>query len=374
MAVTAVSTEYVYSIQGAFPNRKVATDRLTQEIQTSSISTALDHIGTVGDDCTLLFKDVLSADDKTTLDGLIAVHSGELLPGPATTNGGIPIIALHSEQADKVARVVLAGRLGKEVIYATHDFTDKTSWYSQSVRMTDETLTDSGDGLTFTSSHPNWIDMTHGKIFDEDAVSAEVSHGYAISVTVDGIQKVQRKAFASTGGDYDVDYTNGKVTFFSPQTGVVKATYSYENGSTWIMRPAPKTILKIEEAEAQFSVDVQFNDTIRFGAWGLVDAFAPQLMPGVPSGTLLELEVNRYKAIDQIVDEARGSFPVIPPIGGSSGRGNQQSRYGFPFRYGAVKILSSKAGMELRVSLEGNTVFGGERATATFYCLSEVEV
>lgn len=371
--MAAISTSYAYSIQNDFSNHVVATDRLIKEIQASSISIALDHIGTVGDECSILFKDVLSTGDKTTLDGLVAVHTGELLPGQPTTNGGIPIVALHSEQADKAARVVLSGRLGKEVIYATHDFTDRTSWYSASVRVTDEALIDSGDGLTFTSARPNWIDMTHGKVFDEDAVAAEVSHKYVVAVTVDGVEKTQRTPFATSGGDYDVDYATGKVTFYSAQTGVVKATYSYENGSTWVVRPAPGTLLKIEEAEAQFSVDVILNDTIRFGAWGLVDVFAPQLMPGIPSGTLLELEVNRYKAIDQIVDEARGSFPVIPAIGGSSGRGSQQARYGFPFRYGSVKVLSSKAGMELRVSLEGNTVFGGERATATFYCSSEIE-
>jgi hypothetical protein len=90
----------------------------------------------------------------------------------------------------------------------------------------------------------------------------------------------------------------------------------------------------------------------------------------LPSGTLIELLTTRYLRLDQIIDEALGSYPVIPAMGGSS-RGNQHARYGFPFRYGAVRVLTSAALMELRVRLEGDIPYEGERATATFYCSSE---
>ncbi len=77
------ATKYTYSVSGDFPNQKVAPDRLTQEIQTSSIVTALDYINVSGDDCDIWFKDSLSAGDVTVLDGIVAAHSGEPLPATA---------------------------------------------------------------------------------------------------------------------------------------------------------------------------------------------------------------------------------------------------------------------------------------------------
>lgn len=376
--MTMPQTTYDYSISADTASGVVSLDSLEQAIRVSTIVTALGGSYTDAPSAPeprlhIVFKDSLSPVDKTALDGLVAAHDGVALPSQQMTSDGRLKVALV-EQDDLAAKVALVGRLGSEVIYATHNFCDPTTWYSESVRVTDEVLTDSGDGLTFDSAHANWIDMTHGAVMDEDAIAEEMapSHKYAVTVTVDDVEKTQRAPFALSGGDYEVDYPLGKVTFFSAQSGVVKASYSYENGSAWIMRPTTGKQLKIEQAEAQFSDDIVMNDSIRFGAWGLVDVFAPQLIPGVPSGTLIPLQTTRYVRLDQIIDEALGSYPVIPAMGGAT-RGNLKPRYGFPFRYGAVRVLSSAAGMELRVRLESDIVYGGERATATFYCSSEDE-
>ena len=71
-----------------------------------------------------------------------------------------------------------------------------------------------------------------------------------------------------------------------------------------------------------------------------------------------------------MIDEALGSYPIIPAIGGTSNRGMNSSVYGFPFAYKAVRRLDSRAGMELRVSLQHDTAFTGMRATGTFYAVS----
>lgn len=74
-------TPYVYSISVDFAaSHKVAPDRLREEITGSAIVTALRDILTLGDDCTITFKDALSSGDETILDGIVAVHSGEPLP------------------------------------------------------------------------------------------------------------------------------------------------------------------------------------------------------------------------------------------------------------------------------------------------------
>ena len=360
--MAAKATAYSYSIQNDFPNRKVATDRLAQEIQSSSIVTALDRIDTSGDDCSVWFKDALSAGDKTTLGGLVAVHSGEPLPGPATKPDGTPIVALHNEQNGGTGVVAVTGRIGKELILVTHNFCDPTTWYTESIRETDHALTDSGDGLTWTSGQSNWIDMTHGKCFDENSIASGVSHGYIVEIKVDGITLTPRAPFATSGGDYTVNYPAGTVTFANSQSGkTVTASYSHENGSTWVLIPEQGTEVDIEDAEAQFSKNVIINDDTLFDVY----AYNPADLPN-------KILYNRtaYKTMMDFINEARGSFPVVPAIGGSM-RGTQNDTHGFPFRYGTVKQIFSAMGMEIRVSLRDNQKFDGDCATATFYCVSK---
>lgn len=79
-------TKYTFSISGSFPNHIVATDRLTLEIGQSSIITALSFIATSGDNCDIWFKDVLSGGDQTTLNAVVAAHSGQPLSGQAVTS------------------------------------------------------------------------------------------------------------------------------------------------------------------------------------------------------------------------------------------------------------------------------------------------
>ena len=67
-------TEYDYT------KSPCAVDRLTQEIQTSSIITALDHINLLGSALSIFFKDALSEGDVTTLDTLVTNHGGQPLP------------------------------------------------------------------------------------------------------------------------------------------------------------------------------------------------------------------------------------------------------------------------------------------------------
>jgi hypothetical protein len=73
------ATKYTYLIDTDFTNLKVATDRLSFEIQGSDIITALDRIDTNENDCDIWFKDSLSTGDKTILDGLVGTHDGEPL-------------------------------------------------------------------------------------------------------------------------------------------------------------------------------------------------------------------------------------------------------------------------------------------------------
>jgi len=70
------ATKYAYSVSTDFPNAKVNIDSLTDEIQASTITVALDYINVAGDDCDIWFKAAITGAEETTLDGIVAAHTG----------------------------------------------------------------------------------------------------------------------------------------------------------------------------------------------------------------------------------------------------------------------------------------------------------
>lgn len=72
-----MSYNYLISV---FPFAKYNLDRLTKEIKDSSITISLDYINGGSSGVTIYFKADLSVSEKTTLDSIIANHSGEPMP------------------------------------------------------------------------------------------------------------------------------------------------------------------------------------------------------------------------------------------------------------------------------------------------------
>jgi len=295
-------TTYTYSIHNDFPNHAISSDRLTSDIISSSIIIALDCINTSGDQCDIIFKTTLSDGDKLILDGLVAAHSGESLP----SNIPMPVTIDIASDTEKRMRVSLEPRKeGDQVIIVSHNWCDPCTWYAQSVRITGEVL--SGDGYSYTSQHTYWIDLTHGKLYREDLVSAS----YLVKIYVNGQQKTARLPFMISGGDYEVNYVTGIVTFFTNQSGcVITADYSYQNGSRFIVAPASGKKIWVEKTEVQFSSDVDLKDTAHFQAWAYNPYSPPQKVP-VGSKT-------SYKTTRDYIDEANGVYPVVPAFGGST--------------------------------------------------------
>lgn len=364
-----------------FPNQKVDLPRFEAEVRGSSITVALESItapvtGPNVGNCVVEFKADLSTGETTTLEGLVTAHSGEPLAIGTKDELGNPIVGFRNQQADGTGKLVLGSRLGKEVIYATHNLCDPTTWYSESVRVTSKALTDNAG--VWESGDPNWIDMTHGKVFDEEGICEDQAifdpgnpHCYVVVVTVDAVPKTERAAFALSGGDYTVDYATGKVTpVLEDWTGkAVLASYSKAGTSEWVLTPTPGRGLQIEKAEVQFASNLDFNGSFRMTVYGYAAIFAPQL--GLPAGTRIPIESTMYKTIDQIIDEAVEAYPLIPALGGA--RGFTSPRQIFQFHYASARTAWSSLGMQIRVSIDGDQPYGGERATATFYCLSKTD-
>lgn len=375
------ATKYTFSVSVDFPNHKVDSDRLTLEIRASTIVIALDYIETDGDECDIWFKDELSAADVSVLDAVVAAHSGEPMPQPAYEADGTPIFTLKTRQGDDVPEVAIAPNDGSEWVIGTHNFCDPCTWFGDSVRSVDEVLTDSGDGLTFESTHDHWIDMVSGRMHNDDIwvqiqqiLNPSDPHGYQVAVTVDDVPAVMREPFEDEGGDYTVNWHDGKITFFGSRAGsVVKASYSYATTSTFYVRPFPGKWLVIVDAECDTSTDIVMTDSLVYSSWELDGSEYVKNMEAM------------FKRAGQIMVEARGCFPEYMAKGATpeelalptmeefrlASRGMKYNRQAAPFVYKTAKNLRSQYGQEVRVQSKHHRQIIGEHVTMTFYCLEK---
>lgn len=276
----------------------------------------------------------------------------------------------------RVLNAVGKGDISKANFY-THDWSDPTTWYEKSIRVVDEVATDDGYHTTYSVTYVNMIDLYHGKITQEDYMKTSDGYSYRVVVKVNDVVKAEQNPhYMGTGGDFTVDYVLGKVTFLSTRdpADVIKVTYCYATNSTFTVKPATGKMLRVDVAEVQFANDVQVTDTIVFQPYGLVDFFAPQLMPGVPSGTKIPLgNPVVYKSMTDYQAEAMRAYPLYPPIGGNTWRGCPYSILVMNWDYISSTVLKSSMGMEVRLKLEHDQPFTGYYATATFYCNSSDE-
>lgn len=73
----------------SYTKTPVSLDRLTQEIQQSSIVTALDHMVLFGAALDIYFKSTLSSEDETTLSSIVTAHDGTPLSENVVQNVAI---------------------------------------------------------------------------------------------------------------------------------------------------------------------------------------------------------------------------------------------------------------------------------------------
>lgn len=271
-------------------------------------------------------------------------------------------IIVPSFDADGNQKVVSEPREGTKHNVFSVNWCDKCSWYEGSIKVSDETLTDSGYGTTFTSANQFWIDMTHGRVTNEnktvsDAQAAGTDDWLPI-VKVDDVVKTE-------GTDFTIDYEDGSVTFTVSQAGsTVEATYWYaDKGTFTLVAPAGKKI-QLLRVEVQFSKTIVLNDTMTFTAKGYAGVFAPQYVP-VPyaSDDLIALETpNVYKNPRDYINESNGSFPLIPAWGGL-----QDETVILVWDYVTRTDLNGDAGMRIEITMANDTPHTGEIAVATFY-------
>lgn len=111
-----------YTISTDTLNGAVDVGKLSEQIQDSSITIALNSITTSGDTLSVTFKANLSSSEQTTLDGLVSSHDGsssepepEVVQLSYTTPLGIPEIAVTKPD-------------GSSRTYISHNFCDSSTW------------------------------------------------------------------------------------------------------------------------------------------------------------------------------------------------------------------------------------------------------
>lgn len=368
-----MTTLYTYALT-ATPSNKANPGRLEKEIRESAaITTALDPLGIQLESTTILihFKVELEPAQKSSLDEIIANHSGEPL---ALTRDDVPVnkqpsitVSTYPPRVDRFNKV-------------SHRWTDPTTWYTNAVLVEGEPLGHAGDYQTYNVSQVNLIDMTHGKQWKEDSILSPDGTSYQPLVYVDGALKTETLAKygesqdPSFKRDYTIDYAAGVVHFHEALTAGQSVTidYYYATSSEFYVQPKEGRQIDLSRVEVQFTQDTSIRDTIHFFIEGYASVFAPDL---VEQGLLqptdrVELGAPAtYKSFYDYCNEANGAYATIPYTTNANPtwRDSTSPVLTFPWDYQAVIQLRADQGLRIKVKLETDTPFDGTFCTASFY-------
>lgn len=319
------------------------------------------------------------AEDATTdvprLELLAASHV------PLSNSATETISLSNKSTADGRLRVAIEKSSIDSITYYSHNWCDKTTWYTMSTKVTNEVPVNSGDDLTFNLTNTDIIDLYHGKVQDEDDLVDSNDDSYLAIVTLDTVAQVEedphhRHITSAAHGDYVIDYEAGTVTFHSAvnPASIVRVSYYYATTSEFKIVPPTNNTIQIESVELQFSQNITIRDTTQFITYGSVDDFAPELLDNpYPSGTIIPLRTKLYKTLYNYIGGSMRSYPAIPPLSISTWRGMQDPVSIFDWDYQRGLVLDSSKGMSITIKLEHNEEFGGSHASVTFYCSREEE-
>lgn len=353
-------TSYTFDL-AEFPNAAFDLAKLESEIRASPITIAL--AGSLGTEAsaTIVFRAGLSEAEEIILSDLVAAHDGVPLSVPQEVR------LAGATTFDNKLRVSAEKSSAPTRNIYSHDFTDRTTWWTASVFVSHE----QADALdeerqVFVLDHPFVIDTLHAKISNEEAlrVSAE---GYAVSVWIDSV--LQTEADPHTGdGDYQVNYQTGRITFVTPVAlgAVVEVTYRYATTSAFEIVPQPGKNVTPLQAEIQFTTDIEIQDTLRYQ----VMVWDPENEVHVPHG-----EPTVFKCFKDYLNDSQRAYPTYP---GNGTVGNWRAlpvpSIIMDWDYLGENALKSLYGAKLRIWLEHDEPFTGTFCAATFYTREDTVV
>lgn len=357
-----------YSISADTLNSALSADRLTLEIQQSSITIALDRIDINGDNFDVVFKASLSAGEITTLNGLVAAHTGQSLAAPTQ------LVKLDELKASDgtLQFTPYKSYKGSSKSFCTPDYSNPCTWFEDTTQVVGEVLSTVDNtvytsGRTVTNWNHYWIDWTR-------------IPNSARQVYTTIAPKVYKNDVVITNG-FTLDCTNGTVTFDSANdpSDVIKIDYYYGNSPRFTLAATAGKMLLVDYVELQFTVGCSFpaNSPILFeptyNGPALPANSLYQGFPGYPANTDLMLNRFYYYDADDFLNESTGV-----QLGKAFGRLNTDFMI-LPWEYltgYAVKApgdtttnIANKEWNKLIVrKFDNKLVTNCEIATATFYC------
>jgi hypothetical protein len=368
--------DYTYQLTD-FPNQKASAGSLSLEIEAKQVLTVAlaDRAISVGTtNAVFWFKSPLGTDDLAALDEIVAAHQG--------TN---PPLDIQSVEIGNIPEVVPRRSQTKVRAYAfSHDWCDKTTWYTQSKKKTDQVI-GVGDAskkdFVLEADYPV-IEIGRGKITDDHRITDGNGDDYCVHVKVGTASAgyttlTEREPFEESGGDFWVDYdnpgTDGTMVHLAvaPATGDdVVVTYHYCDTddpmhSIWRFQPPAGKKWVIDHVEAQFTADVELTDTIIYQAW--ID------YPGLGWIPVPGEEQLRYHSAHNYDDYVRGSQPEVPAWGGTSKRGRQTAGRVVQWDYDSSIVLKASQLVAVQVWCQHDRAMGGGRVTITIYAMEEDE-
>lgn len=257
----------------------------------------------------------------------------------AMANVGLDLSGfLTVEKAIPIAPVMPEG---SDTFLISHNFCDKTTWYTESVAVEEETL-ETIDYLTYTSpnDYAHWIDLTHGRMPYEDRVAAN----YTVSVWVDDVLKTEDT-------DFEIDYDTGSVVFPTSQEGkTVVASYHYATTSAWIITPATGKILKVRRTELNLMGIAYANITASFQIY----------VGGAPYGPPII-----YKGIRDFLVCSVGTSNLFSAAAITN---QPHDMLKLPFDYVRGKVLKNSLAMSIKITVADNIEVSGDFAYITASC------
>jgi len=355
--------------------------QLVIEIDQSPISRKLVGISGSGTAYRFTFADQLlddpGHDEEAMLDSIVASHVPDARTiEPPTAPDGAPVVEARPPSGFRFLR-------------HSHDFCDPTTWYQNSLSATEAMST--ADQVVYTLPNPRIIvDMTHGKITEEDDRVVE-DPTLVPTVTVDsgsgpvGVVESSPDSIeaGAPDGDFVIDYATGTIEFHAARdpSDIVHMSYRWvdpegvPDASCITIKPPDGYDVTLKKVEMEFSKDAILNGTTVFETYGAVEFFAPSLWDGntppgpLPTGTQIPIAKNVYKTMKDFERESQGVLPERDAIGGAGWRGSPGPKVTmvWPYRDDATSILRSSQKMEIRAYIVGNKAHAGTGGVFAVY-------
>lgn len=361
--------KYTYEFSD-FPNGLKSLTRLSTDVTNETgIITGLSYIERYGTDVNFWFKAFLNNSEWSALSGVVSSHDGLPLkedPQEVTVISGVSV----SNQPIVIPFKPTQNATTARAYIFSPDLCKQETWYHNSVSVTEIIGTGDNVETKFNFSHGSGlgeaiVDLSHYKVTDEQLISPPSGSegGYVPIISVTGVQRVEREAFEQSGGDYEIDYLDGSVTFYTPPSGEISATYYYvPSGTGPIIEGGPPsgTMWLVDAAEAQFSTNLEITDTIVQNVFTLHPTYGWIRIPEEMGGA----KDAEYGHAGNYLDYSYGSFPNIPVFGGGTrGLSNET----IIFRWDYEVSITLIPGTKIKVWTKHGRGFNGERATMVLY-------